>query len=124
MNNLGLSSVADILRVQSSTELAYMVNLVLVEQLVPAALIGVVPDHHQFEILLPFGMEAEDFLDQVLTANGANNGVARGSERIDDMGSHEGVGTGEKSQRHLDGRENIAQGSASVRCRLWVGLEG
>ena len=91
--------------------MAYVVDLVLVKQLVPAALIGVVPDHHQFEVLFPFGMEVEYFLDQVWTANGADNGVARGTERIDDMGSHKGVGTGEKSQRHIDSRVNMAEGA-------------
>ena len=53
-----------------------MVEAVLGKHFVPAAFLGVVLDHNELELLLPLGMRSIDLVDEVLTADRADNGVA------------------------------------------------
>ena len=77
-----------------------MVEAVLGKHFVPAALLGVVLDHNDLELLLPLGMQSVDLIDEVLTADRADNSVAGSDERVDDVGSNKGVGACEECGRH------------------------
>ena len=78
-----------------------MIKLVLVKERVPAGLIGIVLEHDKLEGGLPFRVKAKDLVNQVRTADSADDGVACGHEGVDDVGSDKGVCAGEESQSHF-----------------------
>jgi hypothetical protein len=77
-----------------------MVERVFAKDLVPAALVGVVLDDHELELLLPLGMQGVDLVHEVLTADRADDMMASSDKRVDDVGPDKGVGACEKRGRH------------------------
>ena len=78
-----------------------MLILLLLEHLIPAALVGVVLDDDDVELALPLGMRGEDLVRSVFPTNGPGHGVAGLDEGIDYVRSDKRVGTSEESAGHV-----------------------
>ena len=81
----------------------YVIESVLLEDGVPVALVLVVLDDDDLELVLPLRVQGKQLLGQAVAAHGADDLVAGRDERVDDVRSNEGVGTGHERGRHLGG---------------------
>ncbi len=77
-----------------------MVDDMFGKDFVPAALLSVVLDHDELELLFPLGVQSINLINEVFATDRADNSVAGCNERVDDVGSDKGVGTCEKRGGH------------------------
>ncbi len=79
-----------------------MVEVVLLEELIPALLSSVVANDGNFELLFPLRVGGQDGIARGGPADRPGDVVAGFNEGVDDVGRHEGVGTGNKRGRHCE----------------------
>lgn len=79
-----------------------MVKILALEDGVPTLLVGEVLDDGNVEVFFPFGVQSKDVVSCRGSAHCSGHVVAGFDESLDDMGGHEGVGSGEECGRHCE----------------------